>query len=67
MSARSCSTRTDSALISSLEAPPSGVGLGTTTSVDELEVLWPDGTRETFPCEGVDREVVLRRGEGQTL
>jgi len=40
-------------------------GLGETASVDALEVLWPDGMRESFACPGVDRTLEVRRGEGQ--
>jgi hypothetical protein len=42
-------------------------GLGARAAVDEIEVLWPDGSRERFDCKGVDREVTVRRGEGQSL
>ncbi len=40
-------------------------GLGQQTSVDAVEVRWPDGARETFAIEGVDRLVVLTQGSGQ--
>ena len=39
-------------------------GLGTIEAVDAVVVSWPDGTRERFTVEGIDRVVVLRRGEG---
>ena len=44
--------------------PRAHFGLGRADVVDGIEVLWPDGTRESFDCAGVDREVVLRKGEG---
>jgi hypothetical protein len=40
-------------------------GLGSATKVEEIEILWPDGRRERFPGQGVDREVRLRQGEGR--
>ena len=41
------------------------VGLGTADRIDGIEVLWPDGSREVFVAGGVDREIVLRKGEGE--
>jgi hypothetical protein len=40
-------------------------GLGPSDRVDRLEVLWPDGDRETFPGRAADQAVVLRKGEGR--
>jgi len=40
------------------------VGLGGADSVDSVAVAWPDGRRERFEIDGVDREVTLRQGEG---
>ena len=40
-------------------------GLGAETSVQNIQVLWPDGQRETFPGGAVDRAQVLRKGSGQ--
>lgn len=37
-------------------------GLGAATNVESVEVLWPDGTKETFEAGAVDRLVVLRKG-----
>jgi len=37
-------------------------GLGTATSLGSVEVLWPDGRKETFPGGAVDRLAVLRAG-----
>jgi hypothetical protein len=41
-------------------------GLGPIATIDDIEVLWPDGTRESFPGTAADREIVLRQGEGRT-
>jgi hypothetical protein len=40
-------------------------GLGSSTSVDGIEVLWPDGSRETFPGGAADQRLELRKGEGR--
>jgi hypothetical protein len=42
-------------------------GLGAVEHVDSFHVLWPDGTRETFPGCPADRrpEHVLRKGTGE--
>lgn len=45
--------------------PRAHFGLGAATSIDEITVLWPDGVRESFPGSAVDREIVLRQGEGR--
>ena len=37
-------------------------GLGASTAFESLEVLWPDGTRETFPGGTTDRAIDLRKG-----
>jgi hypothetical protein len=39
-------------------------GLGSNAKVDGLEVVWPDGTTETFPGRAADQVVTLRKGEG---
>jgi enediyne biosynthesis protein E4 len=44
--------------------PCAHFGLGLADSVDSIEVLWPDGVRETF-TGAVDRRVELRKGEGR--
>ena len=38
------------------------VGLGTIERVDAIEVLWPDGLKETFPGCAVDQHLILKRG-----
>ena len=40
-------------------------GLGSATAVDGIEVVWPDGTQESFPGGTTDRSLVLRQGSGQ--
>ncbi|HEX6883085.1 MAG TPA: CRTAC1 family protein [Planctomycetota bacterium] len=40
-------------------------GLGGEARVEELEVRWVDGIRETYPVEGVDRRIEVRRGLGR--
>ncbi len=44
--------------------PRAHFGLGSTAKVDEITVRWPDGSRETFPCERVDCLLTLRKGKG---
>jgi hypothetical protein len=39
-------------------------GLGDAEHVDAIEVIWPDGTMETFSGGPTDCLVVLRKGEG---
>jgi hypothetical protein len=45
--------------------PRAHFGLGAAERVDAIDVVWPDGTRETFPGGLVDRRVELRKGEGR--
>ncbi len=40
-------------------------GLGTAADPVTITVRWPDGAREQWSDVAVDREVVVRRGEGQ--
>jgi hypothetical protein len=42
--------------------PAMHFGLGAATKVDRVEVLWPDGTKETFGEAAVDKLLVLRKG-----
>ena len=53
----------DSYLCSS--SPVVHIGLGSATAVDRVDVLWPDGTRETFPGGAADRRMVLSKGSGK--
>lgn len=39
-------------------------GLGTLDRVEHLRVEWPDGSRERFECPGVDRRLIVRKGQG---
>jgi hypothetical protein len=39
-------------------------GLGPSERYDAIDVLWPDGSEETFPSGRADRQVELRQGEG---
>lgn len=38
-------------------------GLGARATVEEIEVRWPNGTVEAFPCPGVDRVLTLVEGK----
>jgi enediyne biosynthesis protein E4 len=40
-------------------------GLGDAASIDGIDVVWPDGSRETFAGGPVDRRLVLAKGEGK--
>jgi hypothetical protein len=42
--------------------PCAHFGLGDVKQIDGIDVLWPDGTRETFPGGETDRRRVLTRG-----
>ncbi len=44
--------------------PRAHFGLGSFMQVDDITVLWPDGSRETFRGGGVDRQLTLRKGKG---
>ena len=44
--------------------PRAHFGIGDAETVDAVDVLWPDGTRERFPGGGGDRAIEVRRGEG---
>jgi hypothetical protein len=39
-------------------------GLGSAVRIDRLEVLWPDGSRETLPVPAVDRFYTIVQGKG---
>jgi hypothetical protein len=40
-------------------------GLGAVERVDAIEVVWPDGSAETFPAQAVDQVIVLAKGRGR--
>jgi hypothetical protein len=44
--------------------PRAHFGLGTMERVDRIEVVWPDGAKESFDGGAVDRQVVLAKGKG---
>lgn len=47
--------------------PRAHFGLGSVDEIESLEVLWPDGLRETFKVECLDCAIVVRRGEGVSI
>ena len=53
-----------SSYLSSSE-PVAHFGLGAADRVDRVEVVWPDGSRESFDPPATDRRVVLVQGEGR--
>ena len=46
--------------------PRTHFGLGDAERIDSIQVRWPSGETEVFPGGAVDRQVEVRRGEGQT-
>ncbi|PWG73408.1 RNA-binding protein, partial [Enterococcus hirae] len=42
-------------------------GLGASTSISGIEIPWPDGQKERFSAEGVERYVILNRGSGKEI
>lgn len=42
-------------------------GLGDSETVDSITVDWPDGTRESFPCQRIDTYIELIRKTGSSL
>src|SRR5258708_7810874 len=47
--------------------PRAHFGLGAAERVDSIEVVWPDGLRESFACPRLDGDLELCRGAGQAL
>jgi len=39
-------------------------GLGAATSIDKLEIKWPDGSSEIVPVPGIDRKLTITEGKG---
>jgi hypothetical protein len=39
-------------------------GLGESTTVDKVEIRWPDGKKETVALPGVDRYYAIEEGKG---
>jgi hypothetical protein len=44
--------------------PRAHFGLGSADRVDAIDVVWPDGTRETFPGCPADQRLELQKGKG---
>jgi hypothetical protein len=40
-------------------------GLADATRIDAIEVVWPDGSRETFPGRSADQHIILRQGSAR--
>ncbi|RME38676.1 MAG: CRTAC1 family protein [Planctomycetota bacterium] len=51
----------------SASEPLAHFGLGDASTVERLEVRWPDGMRESFPVGALNTYVTVRRGEGMVL
>ena len=47
--------------------PRAHFGLGATSTIDHIDVVWPDGDAERFAVTEVDRQVTLRKGEGSAI
>ena len=45
--------------------PRAHFGLGRSTKIDVIEVLWPDGREEDFTGVSIDEVLVLREGAGK--
>ncbi|MFO1497009.1 MAG: CRTAC1 family protein [Verrucomicrobiota bacterium] len=45
--------------------PRAFFGLGANAPIENIRVLWPDGTEESFSESGVDQHVILRKGAGR--
>ncbi|MCP3916585.1 MAG: CRTAC1 family protein [bacterium] len=45
--------------------PRAHFGLGPAESVEAVHVVWPDGSRESFPGGSRDRSITVQRGEGE--
>jgi hypothetical protein len=41
-------------------------GLGSFSKVDDIQVLWPDGTSENFEGGPADRFIILEKGKGKS-
>ena len=40
-------------------------GLGDAAAVQAVVVLWPNGTGERWPVDGIDRTITLAQGSGE--
>jgi hypothetical protein len=45
--------------------PRAHFGLGAIERVDHIDIVWPDGSAESFPGRAADQMVLLRKGEGK--
>jgi hypothetical protein len=41
-------------------------GLGEASRIDQIDIFWPDGTKQTISAPGVDRIISLQEGKGVT-
>ena len=46
--------------------PTAHFGVGTAEAIASIDVVWPDRTRERFAAAGVDRQIVVQKGSGQS-
>ncbi len=46
--------------------PRAHFGIGPADRVQSIDVIWPDGSEESFPGPNVDSAVELYKGKGQT-
>jgi hypothetical protein len=51
----------------SASSPTAHFGLGQRMKVDGIDILWPDGSRESFPGGEANRVIECRRGEGKEI
>jgi hypothetical protein len=47
--------------------PRAHFGLGSATRVDQINVVWPDGSEEQFASVGANQVLTLRKGSGQRM
>jgi enediyne biosynthesis protein E4 len=47
--------------------PRAHFGLGAVSTVDRIEITWPDGSREAFPGRNVDQRVEVHKGQGKRI
>lgn len=47
--------------------PRAHFGLGSVERVESIEVHWPSGDLERFPCPGLDQVIEVHRGNGQAV
>ena len=42
-------------------------GLGDIKTVDAINIVWPDGSKEKFQCESVSQQLNLEQGKGEKV